>query len=91
MNSLKKPASAFVNRHIGSKENEIQSMLNELKFTSLNYLTNTIVPENIHCNSSLNLPKALSETETKKRLYGLARRNSVYRSYIGMGYYGTVT
>ncbi|MEC7927386.1 MAG: aminomethyl-transferring glycine dehydrogenase [Candidatus Neomarinimicrobiota bacterium] len=91
MNSLKKSTSAFVNRHIGSKENEIQSMLNELKFTSLNYLTNTIVPENIHCNSSLNLPKALSETETKKRLYGLARRNSVYRSYIGMGYYGTVT
>ena len=91
MNSLKKPASAFVNRHIGSKENEIQSMLNELKFTSLNYLTNTIVPENIHCNSSLNLPKALSETETKKRLYELASRNSVYRSYIGMGYYGTVT
>tara|TARA_B100001013_G_scaffold100301_1_gene56616 strand:+ start:8398 stop:11232 length:2835 start_codon:yes stop_codon:yes gene_type:complete len=91
MNSLKKPASAFVNRHIGSKENEIQSMLNELKFTSLNYLTNTIVPENIHCNSSLNLPKALSETETKKRLYKLASRNSIYRSYIGMGYYGTVT
>ena len=91
MNSLKKPASAFVNRHIGSKENEIQSMLNELKFTSLNYLTNTIVPKNIHCNSSLNLPKALSETETKKRLYELASRNSVYRSYIGMGYYGTVT
>ena len=91
MNSLKKPASAFVNRHIGSKENEIQSMLNKLKFTSLNYLTNTIVPENIHCNSSLNLPKALSETETKKRLHKLASRNSVYRSYIGMGYYGTVT
>ena len=90
MNSLKKPASAFVNRHIGSKENEIQSMLNKLKFASLNYLTNTIVPENIHCNSSLNLPKALSETETKKRLHKLASRNSVYRSYIGMGYYGTV-
>ena len=90
MNSLKKPASAFVNRHIGSKENEIQAMLNKLKFASLNYLTNTIVPENIHCNSSLNLPKALSETETKKRLHKLASRNSVYRSYIGMGYYGTV-
>ena len=47
MNSPTIPDSPFITRHIGPKENEIYSMMNELGFTSLNYFTNTIVPENI--------------------------------------------
>ena len=90
MNSPKIPDSPFETRHIGPKENEIHSMMNSLGFTSLDYLTNTIVPENIRCDPSLGIPKALSERETIKRLQKLAGQNSVCRSYIGMGYYGTI-
>ena len=90
MNSPKIPDSPFETRHIGPKENEIHSMMNSLGFTSLDYLTNTIVPENIRCDPSLRIPKALSERETIKRLQKLAGQNSVCRSYIGMGYYGTI-
>ncbi len=90
MNSSKNSISSFVDRHIGSREKEIQSMLIELGFTSLDDLTNTIVPENIHFESALNLPKAISETETLKHLQTIASQNSVYRSYLGMGYYGTI-
>ncbi|MDP6684829.1 MAG: aminomethyl-transferring glycine dehydrogenase [Candidatus Marinimicrobia bacterium] len=89
MNFPKNSISSFLNRHIGLGENEIRSMLTELGFDSLNDLTNAIVPENIQCDSSLNLPKAMTESETLLRLKGLAEKNSIYRSHIGMGYYGT--
>ena len=90
MNSPKIPDALFETRHIGSKEKDIRSMMNTLGFTSLNYLTNTIIPENIRYDSLLSLPRPLSETETIKRLQKLARKNFVYRSHIGMGYYGTI-
>ena len=90
MNSHKIHDALFETRHIGSKEKDIRSMMNTLGFTSLNYLTNTIIPENIRYDSLLSLPMPLSETETIKRLQKLARKNFVYRSHIGMGYYGTI-
>ena len=90
MNSPKISDSLFETRHIGSKENEIYSMMNALGFTSLNRLTKSIIPENILCNPPLNPKKALSESETIKRLQKLAGENSIHRSYIGMGYYGTI-
>ncbi len=90
MNSPKIPDALFETRHIGSKEKDIRSMMNVLGFTSLNYLTNTIIPENIRYDSLLSLPRPLSETDTIKRLKKLACKNFVYRSHIGMGYYGTI-
>ena len=68
MNSPKIPDALFETRHIGSKEKDIRSMMNVLGFTSLNYLTNTIIPENIRYDSLLSLPRPLSETDTIKRL-----------------------
>ena len=90
MNLPKTPISPFETRHIGSKENEISSMISALGFTSLSQLTKAIIPENIRCGTLLNFPISLSETETIKRLQKLAGHNSVFRSYIGMGYYGTI-
>ena len=82
--------NTFVNRHIGSKESQIQMILEELGFSSINELSETIVPKNILIQSELDLPQKKSETETIKRLQELAKSNSVFRSFIGMGYYGTI-
>ena len=90
MNSPKIYDSLFETRHLGSKENETNSMMNALGFTSLNQLTKSIIPENILCDPPLNPKKALSEAETIKRLQKLAGKISIHRSYIGMGYYGTI-
>ena len=81
---------SFINRHIGPNKIEIQEMLTELGFNSLEKLANAIVPEDIYDNSPLNIPLGISEPETIERLNELANKNSVFQSFIGMGYYGTV-
>ena len=81
---------SFVNRHIGPRENHIQEMLNQLGFSSLEELSNSVVPKNILIQDELDLPPKKSEADTIKRLQQLAEKNSVFRSFIGMGYYGTV-
>ena len=81
--------SSFVTRHIGSKKSHIKEMLRELGFSSLSELSEAVVPKNILIQSELDLPQKISEADTIKYLQKLAKSNSVFRSYIGMGYYGT--
>ena len=82
--------NSFVKRHLGSSDAHIQAMLYELGLTSLDELSTTVVPENILTKRSSNFLPKKSEPETIKRLQEFARMNSVFRSYIGMGYYGTI-
>ena len=82
--------NSFVKRHLGSSDAHIQAMLSELGLTSLDELSTTVVPENILTKRSSNFLPKKSEPETIKQLQEFARMNSVFRSYIGMGYYGTI-
>jgi len=82
--------NSFVKRHIGSNDAHIQTMLSELGLTSLDELSENVVPENILTKTSSSFLPEKSEPETIKRLQEFARMNSVFRSYIGMGYYGTI-
>jgi glycine dehydrogenase len=81
---------SFVKRHLGPREIHIREMLSELGLTSLDELSSIVVPDNIITKSYPDLPPKKSESETIKRLQELAGKNFVFRSYIGMGYYGTV-
>ena len=82
--------NSFVKRHLGSSDAHIQAMLSELGLTSLDELSTTVVPENILTKISSNFLPKKSEPETINQLQDFARMNSVFRSYIGMGYYGTI-
>ena len=82
--------NSFVKRHLGPRDTHIQAMLTDLGFSSLDELSTAVVPENILTNTPPDLPTKKSEPETIKRLQELAGKNFVFRSYIGMGYYGTV-
>jgi len=66
-------------------------MLKLLGFESLSELSRRAVPASIRLPQALNLPPALSEVEALNRLQGIAARNQVFRSFIGMGYYDSVT
>ena len=81
----------FINRHIGPNEGEIQEMLSVVGEASLESLIRSTVPENIQFNDSLSIGKPTSEVEALEYLHNLARKNKVFKSYIGMGYYGTHT
>ena len=89
-----KPFSApetFNERHIGPTSDEQAKMLQLLGYDSLDALTNTVVPESIQFDRELTLPASLTEREAIERAKGVAEKNEVFRSLIGMGYYGTHT
>ena len=85
------PTDRFLDRHIGPSPAEQAKMLSELGYTTLDELTTAAVPALIRSDSPLALPSALGESATTTALRGLADRNRVVPSLIGLGYHGTVT
>jgi len=66
-------------------------MLDLLGFESLEKLSDAAVPAAIRLGRDLALPGAMGERETLVALKGIATHNQVFRSFIGMGYYGCIT
>ncbi|KAJ3299184.1 hypothetical protein HK104_009788 [Borealophlyctis nickersoniae] len=58
---------------------------------SLDDLVERTVPTNIRIKEPTKLGPGVSETEVLERLKFIASKNKVYKSYIGMGYTGTIT
>ena len=81
----------FVRRHIGPNAAETAEMLKLLGFDSLDAITDATVPKQIRLGKPLNTPPARSETGALADLRAIAGENKVFRSFIGMGYYGTIT
>ena len=83
--------SNFSKRHIGPTTKEINEMLNELGLNSTDELIERSVPGSIRDTSDLGIGKGLNEFSYLNAIKGLAKKNKVFRSYIGNGYYGTIT
>ena len=82
---------AFIRRHIGPREADKREMLSVLGLASMDELVARVVPASILENGPLELDESCTEQEALRQLRGLADGNRVFRSYIGMGYYGTYT
>ncbi|WP_140723060.1 aminomethyl-transferring glycine dehydrogenase [Pseudomonas sp. Hp2] len=82
---------AFVSRHIGPNDTEIAQMLRVVGHDSLDTLTDAIVPGRIKSPAPLALPESMTEEEALAKIRAIANRNTVFRSFIGQGYYGTHT
>src|SRR5512141_930726 len=80
----------FVIRHNGSNATDVQSMLKKINAPSLDSLIDHTVPASIRLKKPLNLPEGMSEQGFLQHLRSVAAKNKLYRSYIGLGYYGTV-
>ena len=81
----------FVNRHIGPRENEIKEMLETVGVSSMEQLIDETVPKNIRLKEPLKLKEGLTERRYFRRILNLADKNKVFNTYIGMGYYDTIT
>ena len=82
---------AFIHRHIGPSEADIADMLDGLGLDSLDALTDQAVPGAIRGEFPDTLAGARTEQDVLAELAGLARRNVIAKSMIGMGYYDTYT
>ena len=81
----------FLPRHIGPSAGETAQMLHELGFASLDGLIDAVVPAGIRSPKPLQLSPSLGEFDALNALRGIARKNQVFRSFIGMGYSDCVT
>src|SRR5690606_28840045 len=80
---------AFAQRHIGPNDAEIATMLAAIGQESLDTMTDAIVPAAIRSQSPLDLPGSMTEVDALEKIRTLAKKNQVFRSFIGQGYYGT--
>ena len=81
----------FIRRHIGPSVEEQKQMLSYLGFNSLDEFIKKIVPEKIIENKPLDIDEPVSEHEALNQLKQIAGQNKIFKSFIGMGYYGTYT
>lgn len=81
----------FAQRHIGPNAHDVQQMLLAIGADSVDSLVGQTVPANIRLDRPLEISAPLSEHNYLKHLRGLAAQNKVFRTYIGMGYYNTIT
>ena len=81
----------FVDRHLGPDARDIEEMLAVLGVGNLDELIDRTVPASIRLQRPLDLPAGRSEFGMLREVAGIAAKNQVFRSYIGMGYADTVT
>ncbi len=81
----------FSRRHLGPSKEETNKMLQSIGVASIEELINKTVPASIRSKEELNIPEAVSENQYLRELKQIAQKNKVYRSYIGQGYYNTLT
>ena len=79
----------FAPRHLGSAGAELQEMLQVIGFSSLDEMTDTIVPADIRLKAPLDLPAPMAEQEALDALRQVLSANKPAHSLIGQGYYGT--
>ena len=81
----------FIGRHIGPNEDDIHAMLAELQLGSLTELIEKTVPDSIALKRPLALGKPATEAAVLARLKAMVSQDSPARSFIGLGYYDTLT
>ncbi len=84
-------ADSFVPRHIGPDDAEQRAMLAALGYDSLDAFIDAVVPETIRLRKPLDLGPPRSEHDVLHQIGDIAAHNDVWRSFLGMGYYGTLT
>ncbi|MCK9167132.1 MAG: aminomethyl-transferring glycine dehydrogenase [Bacteroidales bacterium] len=81
----------FVQRHIGPRPDELNQMLQQIGVSSIEELMNKTIPPQIRFKESLDLPEGMNEFEFSQHIRSIGRKNKLFRTYIGMGYYNTIT
>ena len=93
-NTLKTISSnlnSFSRRHIGIDQKVSAEMLKDIGFSKMDDFIQSIVPKNIYSPESLSVSSELSEEEALRYIEEISKKNKVYKTYIGQGFYNSVT
>ena len=89
--ALLQRTDSFVPRHLGPDQAELNAMLQVVGANSLDQLIDQTIPAQIRSQQPLSLPGPRPESDVLDEMAALAARNQPFRSFIGMGYYDTIT
>jgi glycine dehydrogenase len=81
----------FCDRHIGSSDSQQKDMLKYLNVETLDQLIDKVVPKTIRRKNQINLGEGLSEVDALTKIKQIAQKNILFKSFIGQGYYNTIT
>ncbi len=81
----------FTRRHVGVNDYNEGQMLDYLGYENIDELIEETIPTSIRLENPISVGKGMSELEYGKHITALANKNKQFRSYIGMGYYNTIT
>lgn len=82
----------FSIRHIGvTRPEEVNKMLGVIGVSSVDELIRKVMPEDILMDRDLDLPEPMTERELVEHIGQLGEKNEIFTSYIGQGWYDSVT
>ena len=81
----------FADRHIGISQHDLPEMIQQIGVTNLDELIDKTIPEGIRLKEPLALPPAMTEHEYALHIDSLAEKNECFKSYIGTGWYESIT
>jgi glycine dehydrogenase len=82
--------NSFAYRHIGPRPAEVSAMLNTIGVSSIDELIFQTVPDNIRLKKPMQLSEPMAENEFLAHAQQLARKNKMFKTYIGLGYHPTI-
>ncbi|NAW66537.1 aminomethyl-transferring glycine dehydrogenase [Photobacterium halotolerans] len=83
--------NAFAARHNGPNDAQQAKMLQTIGADSIDKLIEETVPASIRLKEAMKLDQPQSEADMLSALKTVARKNVINRSFIGQGYYNTLT
>ena len=81
----------FANRHIGITDSDLPRMLGKIGVKTIDELIDKVIPKGIRLKQPLDLPPAMTEREFAGHIARIASYNKIYKSYIGTGWYDSIT
>ncbi len=91
MNLFEHQNTEFQRRHIGISAADTKEMVESIGTKNLEELIDKTIPTAIRLEGNLNITPAISEVEYLTELKKVAAKNKLYKTYIGQGYYNTIT
>ncbi len=81
----------FLKRHLGPEDHDLDKMLKVIGVKSVDQLIDETIPASIRLSGDLDLPEGMTEYEYLNHIRELGKKNKLFKTYIGLGYYGTIT
>jgi glycine dehydrogenase len=83
-------ADKFSDRHIGPRSSDIDGMLKTIGAGSVDELIKKTIPSSILAPEKFKFEEGVSESDYLSMITKISKKNKLFKTYIGQGYYNTV-